>query len=260
MDNEIVVLNNEIVVFIHFDNVTENHSSGNKESEESDTDDEIVNINEVTLKIGDLFNDWESIQVIIDSYAKQNGFVVNKGRKDKVEDISLHREYTSYKTDCPWQVSFYLGKNMNLIRLTKFIQEHNHQCDPKTIEFASKNLQLPQQIIDKIKHYTTNGNLGAGQQYKLLVQEYPQYKIAKKNLYNAIQRFQGVRIHDETDATTMLLYLLKQQEDNPSCAVIPRLEGPANELTRLFWMTSQQCNDLWPKFHDVITIIIKQGS
>ncbi|PKC53415.1 hypothetical protein RhiirA1_479336, partial [Rhizophagus irregularis] len=66
-------MDDEIVVPIHFDNVTENHSSGNKESEESDKDDEIVNINEVTLKIGDLFNDWESVQVIIDSYAKQNG-------------------------------------------------------------------------------------------------------------------------------------------------------------------------------------------
>ncbi|PKY32229.1 hypothetical protein RhiirB3_393890 [Rhizophagus irregularis] len=87
MDNEIVVLNNEIVVPIHFDNVTENHSSGNKESEESDTDDEIVNINEVTLKIGDLFNDWESVQVIIDSYAKQNGFVVNKGRVESTQRV-----------------------------------------------------------------------------------------------------------------------------------------------------------------------------
>ncbi|PKY63394.1 hypothetical protein RhiirA4_492160 [Rhizophagus irregularis] len=25
----------------------------------------------------------------------------------------------------------------------EFIQEHNHQCDPKTIEFMPKNLQLP---------------------------------------------------------------------------------------------------------------------
>ena len=75
-------MDNKIVVPLHFDNATENHSSGYKESEESDTNDEIVNINEVTLKIGDLFNDWESVQVIIDSYAKQNGFVVNKGRKD----------------------------------------------------------------------------------------------------------------------------------------------------------------------------------
>ena len=31
-------------------------------NEESDTDDHnIVNVNEVTLKVGDLFNDWESV-------------------------------------------------------------------------------------------------------------------------------------------------------------------------------------------------------
>ncbi len=45
-------------------------------------DNEIVNINEVTLKINDLFNDWKLVQVIIDSYVKQNGFVINKGHKD----------------------------------------------------------------------------------------------------------------------------------------------------------------------------------
>ncbi|GES94673.1 hypothetical protein RCL_jg22679.t1 [Rhizophagus clarus] len=49
----------------------------------------------------------------------------------------------------------------------------------------------------------------------------------------------------------MLLYLLKQEED-PDYVVIPRLEGPANELTGIFWMTSQQCTDLWSKFHNII--------
>ena len=34
--------------------------------------------------------------------------------------------------------------------------------------------------------------------------------------------------------------------------VIPRLEGRSNELTGLFWMTSQQHNELWPQFHDVV--------
>jgi uncharacterized protein (DUF779 family) len=48
----------------------------------SDTDGEIVNVNEVVLIISDLFNDWKSVQVIIDSYAKQNGFVVAKSHKD----------------------------------------------------------------------------------------------------------------------------------------------------------------------------------
>ncbi|RIA83203.1 hypothetical protein C1645_834152 [Glomus cerebriforme] len=88
---------------IYFDNMTKNHSSDYKESEENDTDDEIVNINKVTLKISNLFNDWESVQVIINLYVKQNGFVKSGTHQSKkVEDISLHRECTSYKTDCPW--------------------------------------------------------------------------------------------------------------------------------------------------------------
>ncbi|CAB4400469.1 unnamed protein product [Rhizophagus irregularis] len=198
MDNEI----DEISWPEEINNTLENQLSGYNES---DTDGEIVNVNEVVLTIGDLFNDWESVQVIIDSYAKQNGFVVAKSRKDvdsidksiirrceyicwksgthqskKVEDISLHRECSSYKTNCLWQASFYLGKKSNLIRLTKFVQEHNHQCDPKTIELAPKNLRLPQLIIDKIEHYTTNGNLGAEQQYKLLVQEFPSIILQRR--------------------------------------------------------------------------------
>ncbi|CAB4422546.1 unnamed protein product [Rhizophagus irregularis] len=169
MDNEI----DEIAWPEETNNASENQLSGYNKS---DTDGEIVNVNEVALTIGDLL---ESVQVIIDSYAKQNGFVVVKSRKDvdpidksiirrreyicwksgthqskKVEDISLHRECSSYKTNCLWQASFYLGKKSNLIRLTKFVQEHNHQCDPESIELAPKNLRLPQQIIDKIEHYT----------------------------------------------------------------------------------------------------------
>lgn len=96
---------------------------------------------------------------------------------------------TSGKTGCPWQVSFYLGKQTGEIRLTKFVNIHNHQCDTKTIELAPRNLRLPQSILNKIEHYTLNGRLGADQQYDLLLKEFPQHHICKKNLYNAINKF-----------------------------------------------------------------------
>ncbi len=67
-------------------------------NEESDTNDHnIVNVNKVTLKVGDLFNDWESVQMVIDSYVKQNGFVTNKCRKDLNpidKSIVKYRVYT----------------------------------------------------------------------------------------------------------------------------------------------------------------------
>ena len=37
---------------------------------------------------------------------------------------------------------------------------------------------------------------------------------------------------------------MKLRDQDPDYIVIPRLEGLSNELTGLFWMTSQQRNEL----------------
>ena len=252
-----------------------NRLPNNEESNTDEIDD--TNTIEMTLNVNDTYEDWNAVDIAVNMYARQKGFVAIKRRKDldaidktiirrrvyscwkagtnnpkKVEDINLHRDSVSTKTNCPWQVGFYFGKNTNIIHLTKFDNNHNHRCDPVTIDLAPKNSRLPKTILDRIEHYTTNGRLGAGQQYDLLVKEFPEYLIKKKNLYNAIQKFRGVRIHDESDAAMMFLYLIKQREQDPDYVVIPRLEGLSNELTGLFWMTSQQRNELWPKFRDVI--------
>ena len=245
--------------------------------EESEIDNTNTNTTEITLNVNDTFEDWNAVNVAVNMYAKQNGFVATKYRKDldeidktiirrrvyrcwkggvnnprKVENINLHRDSVSTKTNCPWQVGFYFGKNANIIRLTKFDNIHNYQCDPVTIDLAPKNSRLPIVILNKIKHYTINGRLGAGQQYDLLTKEFPEHPIKKKNLYNAIQSFRGVRIHNESDAAMMFSYLMKLRDQDPDYIVIPRLEGLSNELTGLFWMTSQQRNELWPKFRDVV--------
>ena len=80
-----------------------------------------------------------------------------------MENINLHRNTSSTKTNCPWQVCFYFDKNSAVIRLTKFDDNHNHQCDPATIDLSPKNSRLPKEILNKIEHYTTNGHLGTGQ-------------------------------------------------------------------------------------------------
>src|SRR5204863_9157615 len=124
------------------------------------------------------------------------------------------------------------------------LNEHNHQCNPEIIDLAPMNLKLPQIILNKIEHYTVFGHLDAGQQYDLLVKEFPEHHIKKKNLYNVISKFRGIQIHNEYDAAEMLSYLLKQRDEDQEYIVIPCLKGLNNELTGLFWMTNQQCNDL----------------
>ncbi|PKY55110.1 hypothetical protein RhiirA4_427265 [Rhizophagus irregularis] len=173
-----------------------------------------ANVNKAILKINDTFKDWNEVDVIVNQHARQDGFVAIKYCKElnnvdktivrrwvytcwksginkpkKVEDITSHRDTTTVKTNCLWQASFYFGKRAASIHLTKLNNVHNHQIDLVNIELAPKNQRFSQEILDKIGLYTINGHLSARQQYDLLLKEFPQHNIKKKNLYNAIQKF-----------------------------------------------------------------------
>ncbi|CAB5113758.1 unnamed protein product [Rhizophagus irregularis] len=161
----------------------------------------IANINNTTitteiLNVNDTFKDWNAVETAVNTFAKNNAEINNP---KKVEDITLHRESSSTKTNCPCQANFYFSKRAADIHLMKFNNSYNHQCDPISIELAPKNLRFPQSILDKIEHYTTKDNL-----------------------------------------------------KDPNYVVISRLERLSNELTSLFWLTSKQRNELWPKFYDVV--------
>ena len=79
-----------------------------------------------TLNVNDTFKDWDAVEIAVNTYAKQNGFVAIKYRKEldaidksitrrrvyncwksgsnnpkKVENINLHRNSSSTKTNCP---------------------------------------------------------------------------------------------------------------------------------------------------------------
>ena len=45
---------------------------------------------------------------------------------------------------------------------------------------------------------------------------------------------------------------MKLHDQDSDYIVISYLKGLFNELTGLFWMTSQQHNELWPKYCDII--------
>src|SRR5438105_3562389 len=83
------------------------------------------NDNPTELRVDDYFENWDVVQTKVDTYAKSHGFVACKCRKDldptdksivrrrvfkcwkfginkprKVENIDVHRDSTSGKTDC----------------------------------------------------------------------------------------------------------------------------------------------------------------
>ncbi|GBB90789.1 hypothetical protein RclHR1_17880004 [Rhizophagus clarus] len=132
------------------------------ENDELVNDDDNIYSDSSELHIDDLFQDCDMVQSKVDTYAKHHGFVANKIYKnlDPVDkSIVQRRDFKYWKSG---KISFYLAKRTGKIHLTKFINNHNRQCDTKTIELAPKYLRFSQSILDKIEHYTLNGRLGTG--------------------------------------------------------------------------------------------------
>src|ERR1044072_3822739 len=75
----------------------------NTESDMFDDDNsDIDNENDaVKMKTGDSFNNWDTVQRVVDSYAKQHGFVARKCRKDldAVDKSIIRRQvYSCWKS------------------------------------------------------------------------------------------------------------------------------------------------------------------
>ncbi|CAG8513840.1 14646_t:CDS:2 [Racocetra fulgida] len=158
------------------------------------------------LKVGDCFTDWDAVQCAVDIYSKQHGFIAVKFHKDLDavdKSIIRHRDYVCWKAG--------MNKAKKWRTITSLKNKHDHLCDPETIELSPKHSQFPQSMLDKIRDYIIVGRLSAGQQYDLLTKEFPDQYIKEKNLYNAIGKFRGVRIHDQSDAAAMLSYLLSRE-------------------------------------------------
>ena len=68
--------------------------------EESEIDNTNTNTTEITLNVNDTFEDWNAVNVAVNMYAKQNGFVATKYRKDLDEidkTIIRHWVYRCWK-------------------------------------------------------------------------------------------------------------------------------------------------------------------
>ena len=55
----------------------------------------------VKLQVGDVFDDWDSVHIAVESYAKYHGFVANKYRKnlDSIDKSIIRRqEYVCWKS------------------------------------------------------------------------------------------------------------------------------------------------------------------
>ncbi|CAG8699944.1 6794_t:CDS:1 [Dentiscutata erythropus] len=120
------------------------------------------------------------------------------------------------------------------IRVTSLVNQHNHVLLPDTALYDPKCHKLSNEIIEKIKFYVTKGNMGSKQIYPLLVANFPEQFICKKDLYNTIQKFKALYAQCQGDVQHIINKLLMLKDQEPGWIINTRLDPFDNRLVSLF--------------------------
>ena len=123
--------------------------------------------------------------------------------------------------------------------MTSLDLTHNHPLNSNVNLYAAKNRTLPEAVIQEIRFYTVEGNLGATIQCRLLSTKFSNVTIHPHDLHNLIQKYK-VADWEENDAAKLLRQLLTKKAKEPGWEVFWELDSETNSLDKLFWMSPEQ--------------------
>ncbi|CAB5172146.1 unnamed protein product [Rhizophagus irregularis] len=157
-----------------------------------------------------------------DSFPRRRTYACTKGRAyvpQKEAHINEERDRGHHSGDCKFYINAYRRKRDNLVYITKINGEHNHPLVENINIVASHYRKLTPEMHDDVKLLATCG-------------------VRADAIIEVLQ----VKYLDNSDAGSMYLELMKQQQENPTFHVNACFEGQDNHLTRLCWMSPNNHN------------------
>ena len=193
-------------------------------------------------------------------FGRFNGFAVRKKRVEKNSDGSVRSRCIDYeysgkikdnnrimirnkgskKTECSWHVNLSQPLNVNYVKITKFINSHNHELLPNNSLFASQFRGLSEEIKFDIEHYVKCGVTDLPTIRSLLKPKFPDQFMLSQDLLNYIQKIKREFGNSGNDGVTLLNELFTMQQEDPSFMVIPLIDPSTFRLNGIFWMTPDQ--------------------
>ena len=204
-------------------------------------------------------------------FGRFNGFAVRKKRVEKnssgdIRSRCIDCEYSgkirndnrimvrnrgSKKTGCSWHVNLSQPLNVDYVRITKFVNTHNHEILPDNTLFAPQFRGLSEDIRFDIEHYVKCGVTDLPTIRSLLKPKFPDQFMLSQDLLNYIQKIKRELGNSGSDASTLLNELFTMQKEDPSFMIIPQIDPLTSRLNGIFWMTSEQ-QMLYNQYNDVI--------
>ncbi|CAG8800218.1 19316_t:CDS:2, partial [Cetraspora pellucida] len=154
--------------------------------------------------------DLEKSENLIDTSGLNNDLTfVNCIHNPQVTcDSTKWRNAVSQQTECPWRLNVYCSKKSNILKITSFVDNHNHMLSTTIHETAPKFRKLMLEMLSDIEKYVIQGRMDSGSIYPLLKHDYLNNLIFKKDLYNAVYQFRATNNPGNSDASQMLQMLL----------------------------------------------------
>ncbi|RIB08944.1 hypothetical protein C2G38_2210254 [Gigaspora rosea] len=192
-----------------------NSFEDNKERENSD--DEDSDDKELKLKVGMEFKTWEQAELYLEDYAKSEGFCFCKSHCDTDpvdKNIICCRTFECSHAHIHEAEKVVLAENRRE-RASGMIGEHNHPMNPLITELAPRFRHLNDEMLEKIKFWTIHRRLDISIQYNLLTASFPDKKVNKKDLSNAIERYKKQLKPQQNNACQTLTNLYLKKDKDP---------------------------------------------
>jgi len=90
----------------------------------------------------------------------------------------------------PLEIKCYISKKSAIVKITSFFDSHNHPLTSIINEIALRFRKLTPKMLADIEKYVIKGRMDSGSIYPLLKHNYPEHPLYKRDLYNAVYKFQ----------------------------------------------------------------------
>ncbi|CAG8650934.1 4909_t:CDS:1, partial [Diversispora eburnea] len=130
--------------------------------------------------------------------------------------------------------------------------QHNHKLVETIAALAPSYRKFTPEIQEDVRLLATCG-VRSGAIIEVLRHKNLGKYIHDRDIYNLINSICCEKNQSKSDADSIYLNLMKQQQENPSLHVDAQFEGQENCLVRLCWMRLSQ-QELWAHFHDIVLL------
>ncbi|CAB5090826.1 unnamed protein product [Rhizophagus irregularis] len=177
------------------------------------------------------------------------------GSEPKENNRINKRNKGSKKTECPWIINLLHSISHSYIKVTKFVNNHNHQLLADTELFSTEFRSLSDDIKQDINYYVECGVCDFPIIRALLEPKYQNQFMLSQNLSNYIQKVKRDKADTYNDSARLLENLLAQQQEDPLMLVIPRIDPITLRLTdcnnkirllaQAFVQDETECSYVW---------------